>query len=77
MAKVIRVLVYEGEPESIRKTIQNSQLQGIETLQMKMVSHIVSVKDCKCFSCGALCNNTAFVCDDCDAKMAAMVKELK
>lgn len=76
MAKVIRVLIYEGEPETIRKTMINSILNGREMANMRITSHTVRVENCKCFSCGHLCSNTNFICDKCAGDIEEIVNTL-
>ena len=77
MAKVIRVLIYEGDAENIRVTMKNSSLNGIQNSYLRMTSIITKVENCKCFGCNTLCNNTNFICDYCATKAEKIVTEAK
>lgn len=79
MAKVVRVLIYEGDPDWIMATMNRSSvpLNGREQMSARgeIRSIITEAIDTKCLVCGEnKTNNNAMICMDCsDAAMMEVI----
>ncbi len=81
MPKLVRVLIYEGEPYALREHI-NRVMQNPIGLDGKFYSKhysirssVVLVEDVLCIGCQEPTNNTSLICDKCQAESLTFAEE--
>ena len=78
MAKVIRVLIYEGSPEWVTNTLENAgvPINGVYNLNNSCsIRSTIAQAFTKCKTCSNLTNNKTLICDDCTTEAVKLAKE--
>lgn len=67
MAKVVRVLVYEGPPEKLRQTLgRGIAINGAAFFgEIKISSVITTVENASCLKCGSRTDDKTLICGVC------------
>jgi hypothetical protein len=75
MAKVVRVLLYEGDDSFVRGSLIKAgvPLNGI----MSCISSVIVVVDAPCLICGAHTTNLSIICDTCLEERADIAREIE
>ena len=79
MSRVIRVLIYSGRAEQVRKTLMHSDvpLNGEKEFPSAVIKSVITdVEDAKCIICTLYeTNNKTLICDQCQAEAKRRAKE--
>lgn len=81
MAKIVRVLIYEGTEEALQKTIANSgvPIYGVrESTNLTIKSVVLESTLLRCFLCNSItANSTDCLCKNCKEQLQKGIEKLK